>query len=133
MADKTKTITQAELIAGVKPVQVYDALLDPQKHAAFTGAGATGDPKVGGAFTAWDGYITGKHLELEPPRRIVQEWKTSEWPAGSPPSRLEWTLVQVGDDTKVSLVHSRVPASQAESYRQGWIDYYWTPLKKYFS
>ena len=26
-----------------------------------------------------------------------------------------------------------VPAEQADSYRQGWIDYYWTPLRAYFT
>jgi hypothetical protein len=31
------------------------------------------------------------------------------------------------------MVHSQVPASQADQYRQGWVDYYWTPLKAYFS
>jgi hypothetical protein len=30
------------------------------------------------------------------------------------------------------MIHSKVPVEQAESYRQGWIDFYWEPLKKYF-
>jgi hypothetical protein len=34
---------------------------------------------------------------------------------------------------RVTLVHSEVPESQAAAYRQGWVDYYWTPLKEYFS
>jgi activator of HSP90 ATPase len=130
---KTRTITQTERIPGVKPVQVYDALVSPKKHAAFTGAAATGVARPGGEFTAWDGYITGKYVELDPPRRILQEWRTTEWPQGSPPSLVEWTFAVQGDDTEVTLSHSEVPASQAESYRQGWIDYYWTPLKKYFA
>src|SRR5260370_38991126 len=94
MAAKSKTIVQTEFIPGVKPAQVYDALVNARKHAAFTGAAATGAAKVGGKFTAWDGYIFGKHLELEPPRRIVQEWATTEWPAGSPPSKLEWVFAE---------------------------------------
>ncbi len=128
----TTTIQQTDFIAGAKPYEVYDALVDARKHAEFTGAKATGQAKVGAKFTAWDGYITGKHLVLEPGRRLVQEWTTNEWPAGASPSRLEWTFVAKGDGTQVTLVHTDVPAEQAETYRTGWIDYYWDPLKQFF-
>ncbi len=131
--EKTKTIKQTEFIPGAKPEEVYSALLDARKHAAFTGSPATGTNRVGGKFTAWDGYISGKNLELEPGKRIVQEWKTTEWPVGSPPSRLEWTFKAKAGGTQAVLVQSEVPSSQADSYRQGWIDYYWTPLKVFFS
>jgi hypothetical protein len=30
------------------------------------------------------------------------------------------------------MVHSNVPAEQADDYAQGWIDFYWKPLKEYF-
>ena len=128
----TTTIKQTEFIPGAKPQEVYDALVDPRKHTEFTGAKATGQAKAGAKFTAWDGYITGKHLQLEPGKRLVQEWSTSEWPANAPPSQLEWTFLRKGDGTEVTMVHSGVPAEQAESYRQGWIDSYWEPLKQYF-
>ena len=31
------------------------------------------------------------------------------------------------------MVQSDVPASQAADYEQGWVKYYWTPLKAYFA
>ena len=133
MAERTKTIRQREFFPGVKPVELYDALINAKKHTAFTGAKATCVARVEGRFTAWDGYITGTNRELERGRRIVQEWKTTEWPAASPPSRLVWTFAEKRGGTAVTMVHSKVPASQAESYRQGWIDYYWTPLQEYFA
>jgi activator of HSP90 ATPase len=128
---KTSTITQKVTIPA-SPDEVYDAFMDPKKHAAFTGAEATCDPEVGGEFSAWDGYITGKNLDLERGKRIVQEWSTSEWPEGYPPSRLELTFAKVKDGTELTMVHSEVPASQVEEYRQGWIDNYWDLLKGYF-
>jgi len=128
----TTTIKQTEHIPGVKPHEVYDALVDPRKHTAFTGSKATGQARVGAKFTAWDGYISGKYLVLEPGRRLVQEWMTTGWPDGAPPSHLEWTFAPKGDGTDVTMVHSQVPAEQAESYRQGSIDYYWDTLKQYF-
>ena len=78
---KTTTITQ-KVVIPASPEEVYDAFMDAKKHSAFTGAKATSDAKVGGEFSAWDGYITGKNLELEKGKRIVQEWITTEWPEG---------------------------------------------------
>jgi activator of HSP90 ATPase len=53
--------------------------MDPKKHSEFTGSKATGKPRVGSKFTAWDGYITGKNLKLVRGKKIVQEWKTTDW------------------------------------------------------
>jgi activator of HSP90 ATPase len=128
----TTTIKQTQLIPGAKPQHVYDALVDPRKHTEFTGARATGQAKVGAKFTAWDGYISGKHLIMEPGRRLVQEWTTTDWPAGVPASQLEWTFLSKGDGAEVTLTQSGVPEDQAPLYSQGWIDYYWDPLKLYF-
>ena len=107
--------------------------MDAKKHSAFTGAKATSNAKVGGEFSAWDGYITGKNLELEKGKRIVQEWVTSEWPEGYGPSRLEFTFCKVKGGTEITMRHSDIPAEQADEYKQGWIDNYWEPLKTYFT
>jgi len=129
---KTTTIKQKEFIAA-KPVEIYDALLNEEKHSAFTGARATCERRVGGRFTAWDGYISGKNLKLENGSRIVQEWKTTEWPSGCKPSLLEFKFKVKGRGTEVTMIQKNVPSAQADNYRKGWIDYYWMPLKKYFS
>jgi len=81
---KVKTIEQ-EIIVPATPVEVYAAFMDAKKHSAFTGSRATCDPRVGGEFTAWGGYISGKNLELEQGKRIVQEWVTTDWPEEYPP------------------------------------------------
>ena len=128
---KITTIKQ-KIILQASPSEVYHALLDPKKHSEFTGSKATGRAQVGAEFTAWDGYISGKNLELEKGKRIVQEWVTSEWPEGYPPSRLEFTLKEVDGKTELTMVHSDIPAEQKEELKQGWIDFYWEPLKKYF-
>ncbi len=131
MTPKTKTIEQTEFIPA-RPEEVYDAFINAKKHASFTGSKATSEARVGGEFTAWDGYIFGKHLKLEKGKRIVQEWKTTEWPSGYPPSIVEFSFKDKKGRTELTMVHSKVPAEQAESYRQGWIDFYWEPMKEYF-
>ena len=112
--------------------KVFNAWLSSDGHSAMTGSAAKVDGKVGGAFTAWDGYIFGKTLEMESPRRIVQAWRTSEFPEGAPDSRVEILFDKVKDGTKVTLVHSAMPEDQVESYRQGWEDFYFKPMKEYF-
>jgi activator of HSP90 ATPase len=113
-------------------MDVYEAFLDAKKHAAFTGSKATSDPRAGGKFTAWDGYISGRNLELEKGKKIVQEWVTSEWPEGLPPSRLTLTFKKVKGGTEISMVQSEAPEEQAEELKDGWTEFYWKPLKEYF-
>jgi uncharacterized protein YndB with AHSA1/START domain len=131
MTRKTTTIIQ-KVVIPASPEEVYDAFMDARKHSEFTGSEATCDPTVGGKFTAWDGYISGRNLELQKGKRIVQEWITTEWPKGYPPSTLELTFRKVKDGTEVKMTHSQVPEEQADEYRQGWIDNYWDLLKAYF-
>ncbi len=76
------TITQKVVIPKVSPKQVYEAYVDPKKHSEFTDSKATGKPVVGGKFTAWDGYISGKFLELESGKRVVQDWTSTDFPEG---------------------------------------------------
>src|ERR1039457_4495251 len=96
------------------PETVYTAWLNGKQHGAFTGGKATVDARVGGALTAWDGYITGTTVELEPSHRIVQRWRTTEFPAGSPDSLLEITLRPVATGTELTLVHTEIPDGQGK-------------------
>jgi uncharacterized protein YndB with AHSA1/START domain len=125
-------VIRQTVVIGASPLEVYQAYVDPKKHAAFTGTGVTGTPKVGGKFTAGDGYISGKYVELEPGKLIKHEWTTTEWPTGYPPSIFELTLKPKGTGTELRMVHSKVPAEQVDYYAEGWRDYYWGPLKEYF-
>ncbi len=115
------------------PRQVYEAWLDSAEHSAFTGDEATIEPTVGGAFNAGSGYIQGTTLELEPDARIVQSWRTTDFPEGAEDSRLEVLLDEVPDGTRVTLLHTNIPDGQGEDYEQGWKEYYLEPMKRYFS
>ena len=113
--------------------QIYSAWLTSEGHSEMTGSAARVDGKVGGKFSAWDGYISGRTLELEPSRRILQAWRTTEFPEGAPDSRLEVLLLPAEGRTKLTLIHTEIPEGQAGSYRQGWQDFYFTPMQEYFS
>jgi activator of HSP90 ATPase len=126
------TTLKQKVILTASPEAIYEAFTDPRKHTEFTGSKATGKVKVCGKFTAWDGYIFGRYLEFEKGKRLVQEWQTTEWPDGYPPSKFELTFNPVPEGTEVSMVHSDIPLEQKDELADGWKDFYWKPLKKYF-
>ena len=132
MEIKKSTIIQ-NVIIKASPKEVYNAFMDPKKHSEFTGSKATGKMSVGTEFTAWDGYIHGKYLVLEEGKKIIQNWVTTDWPPDFPPSRLELTFMDLGDKTEITLLHSDVPISQEIDLKQGWINFYWKPLKDFFN
>ncbi len=114
------------------PAQIFQRWVDGEGHAEMTGAAASSDPRPGGAFTAWDGYIRGQHVALEPPDRIVQRWRTAEFPADAGDSLVEITLQPEGSGTRLRLVHTEIPAGQGERYRGGWERFYFQPMRAFF-
>ncbi len=121
------------LFPGKSAEDIYTAWLDSQAHSAMTGSPAEVEPGVGGKFTAWDRYIQGQTLASEPYRRILQAWRTTDFPEDSPDSRLEILIEQVEGGARVTLLHSEIPEGQGEDYRQGWEEYYFEPMERYFS
>jgi activator of HSP90 ATPase len=89
--------------------------------------------RVGSQFSAWDGYITGKTLELTPHSRILQSWRTTDFAGEEPDSLLEVLLVEAKGGTRVTLNHANIPAGHGPEYKKGWIDFYFKPMKGYFA
>jgi activator of HSP90 ATPase len=115
-----------------KPEEIYESWLDSKKHSEMTGSEAKVQPRINGRFTAWDGYIEGKTVEMDPGRRIVQKWRTTDFPSGSPDSNVEIILEEVEKGTKIVLIHTEIPEGQKDDYKQGWKDFYFDPMKDYF-
>lgn len=113
--------------------RVYTAWLDSTEHTAMTGGTATAEPIADSDHSAWDGYITGKTLELEEGKRILQSWRTSEFPQDAEDSLLEILLQDNEHGCLVTLNHSNIPEGQGEQYNSGWKDHYFDPMKVYFS
>jgi activator of HSP90 ATPase len=113
------------------PEEIYHTWLSSDGHSAMTGSPASVSTEVGGEFDAWDGYIHGRNLELKPGKRIVQSWRTTEFSADEPDSRIEITLEPVGDQTKLTLKHTDLPP-HGRQYEQGWVESYFEPMEEYF-
>ncbi len=128
-----KTKFTVHTMLPTEPEKVFRAWLSTEGHAAMTGSPAKVEPRVGGTFIAWDGYITGKTLELRPYSRIVQAWRTSEFAETDPDSRIEVVIEPAEGGAMLTLTHSDIPAGQAESYESGWEESYFAPMREYFS
>ncbi len=128
-----KTAFTISTVLPATPEQVFRAWLSTEGHSAMTGSAAKVEPRVGGAFRAWDGYITGRTTALKPYTRIVQSWRTTEFPEDSGDSQIEIVLEAAKGGTKLTLTHTNIPEGQAESYESGWDESYFQPMKAYFS
>lgn len=114
------------------PQQVYDAWLNSDQHSAMTGGEAIVSDLVGDSFTAWDGYIEGKNVELIPCSRIVQHWRTSEFENSDEDSLLEIEFKARNGNTILTIRHSNLPEHGIQ-YKMGWVENYFDPMKAYFS
>jgi activator of HSP90 ATPase len=108
--------------------EVYELLMDAKKHSAL----AAGDEvkisrKVGGKFNV-GGYIEGVNLELVQDGKIVQSWRYEDWPTGHF-SKATFSFKEESGKTKMVFTQTGVPVQFYEDIKQGWIDYYWTPMK----
>ena len=125
---KTETIRQS-ITLKASPHEIYEMLMDSRKHAKFTEAKARISRKVGGKFTAMDGYIDGVNIDLQPDEKIVQSWRGSDWPEGHY-SRATFSLKKVKNGTHLTFTQSGVPDQYYHDISQGWRDYYWKPMKE---
>jgi activator of HSP90 ATPase len=113
------------------PHDVFEALMDAKKHGAFTGDTATINRRVGGTFSVFGGYATGKTLRLEKDKVIVQAWRSTDFGKDDPDSKAMFHFSKKGDGTRLIFVQSDVPDAISDDIKQGWIDFYWNPLKDY--
>lgn len=113
------------------PDEVYEAWLSSDGHSKMTSSPAHVSSEVGGRFNAWDGYISGKNLELDPGRRIVQSRRGASYKDSDADSQIEVIFEAVDGGTKITLTHTNVPDDQG-SHEAGWTTHYFEPMKSYF-
>lgn len=131
ISSSSKVIKQ-KVIFSATPTEVYDLLMNSKKHAAFTGGAAKVSSKMGGKVEAYDGYIEAKNVELVKDKKIVQDWRASDWPEGVW-SRVRMELQGVKTGTQLTFSQTGVPANFVQDITQGWNDFYWTPMQAWLA
>ena len=113
--------------------QIYDAWLDSLAHSQMTGGEALMSDELGAEVSAWNGYISGRNLELVPGARIVQSWRTTEFTDAHEDSTITVTLEETPNGTLLTLVHGNVPDEQRSYEQGGWQSNYFEPMQDYFA
>jgi activator of HSP90 ATPase len=128
----TYAYEQSDEIPGTAQ-EISDAWMSRAGHTAMTGGDARFDPRVGGTFTAWHGYIVARTTALEPGRRIVQTWRTADVAESDADSPIEVLLEPLPAGTRLRLVHTRVPDRLHGFEDGGWQAHYFDPMRAYFA
>lgn len=113
------------------PQQVWDALVEPSWTRRYFHETAFDSPPVKGepfrtSTPDGSGAIDGVIEELDPPHRLVHTWHTlyDAELSKEPPSRVEWTVDQVGDGlTRLRLEHGDLAFSPLTwaHVKDGWV------------
>ncbi|KAG6596245.1 Activator of 90 kDa heat shock protein ATPase-like 1, partial [Cucurbita argyrosperma subsp. sororia] len=133
-----KTITMTEKFSCRANI-LFEILMDDNRWKGFTQSNAKISKEVGGEISIFDGSVTGKNLELEEGKLIVQQWRFGSWPDGIH-STVKLTLEEPEPGvTIVKLIHSDVPeedrygnATVVENTERGWRDLIFNKIKAVF-
>ena len=116
-------------IINASPSEVWKALTEPAYIEAWGGTEVEMSDQVDGKFSLWDGSIHGTNVEVEPERKLVQEWYGGIW---EDPSSVQFTLHEEADGTtRLELVQENVPDEDAADIDSGWDTYYLGAIKDF--
>ena len=104
---RTKTMRQSVTFRA-KPHEIYEVLMDTDKHSSLTGSEVQIDRNVSSEFSVYGGDIKGVNLELVPDQKIVQSWRYSDWPEGHY-SKATFSIKEIPDGTRLTFIQTRVP------------------------
>lgn len=124
---ETKSIRQSVTFMA-SPHTVYELLMDSKKHSVLAGSEAKISRRVGGKFNVGN-EIEGVQLGLVPDEKIMQTWRYADWPKGHY-SKAIFSLKKADGKTTLTFTQTGVPSEFCDDIKQGWIDYYWTPMKE---
>jgi activator of HSP90 ATPase len=124
------TVTLAAVLPK-SPSRLYQMYLDPKVHAAFTGAPVKISARVGAAFEAFGGALSGKILQLVPNRLIVQSWRSTQFAKRDLDSTLVLSFWSDPGGARIELTHINVADSDFAGVSEGWWKYYWNPWRAY--
>ena len=111
------------------PEDVYTALTNPFTLELWTGDPAEMSTEPGSEFSLWEGNITGKNLEFEEGKKIVQKWYFDGEPAES------IVTIKLHPDragTSVELKHTNIPDAAYMDIAEGWDSSYFGALAEFF-
>jgi activator of HSP90 ATPase len=104
---------------------VYNALVNPNVIELWTGDDVVMDDKVGTEFSLYEGNISGKNLEIEKEKKIVQQWYFGEQEEAS---IVTIKLHADKENTSVEVRQTNIPDDAYENIVEGWSYAYFEPI-----
>ena len=116
-------------IIPASPEEVYQALTNPITIKLWTSEEAEMSTIPGSEFSMWDGSITGKNIEFQENKLIVQQWYFEE---ASDNSMVTIKLHQHEDGTSVEVRHTNIPDDEYNDIVEGWDSTYMGVLQDFY-
>ncbi len=125
---ETDEVLEHETRVSASPETVFQYFTDPARMVQWMGTEATLDPRPGGVCRinpSGHAVMSGRFLEVDPPRRIVFAWGWETKLYATPPQStvVEVSLRPEGDETVVRLVHRCLHTGAVAFHRAGWAHY----------
>ncbi|AIM39319.1 ATPase [Sphingobacterium sp. ML3W] len=117
-------------IIPAEPEEIYLALTTDITIRLWTGDLVEINPVVGGEFSMWDGAITGKFIELDQNKKIVQQWFFGDQEADS---IVTIKLHEHKKGTSVEINHINIPEEDYDDIIAGWDNPYMSSLLDFYT
>jgi activator of HSP90 ATPase len=114
---------------GATPDEIYAALTNPLTLELWTGEPAEMSTVPGSEFDLWGGSITGKNIEFEEGKKVVQQWY---FDGQDEPSIVTIKLHDNKGSTSVELRHTNIPDEAYTDIVEGWNDAYFGSIAEFF-
>lgn len=124
-----KTIKQ-KVKFRASPSWIFALLADSKRHTKLTGQTAKISRKVGGPFSVRGGQVTGINVDLVPGERLVQAWRTKDFPRGVfSMAAFQLSPTKTGG-TELVLTHRGVPKNLIPKIEKDWKKNYWDKIRR---
>jgi uncharacterized protein YndB with AHSA1/START domain len=121
------TMTVFEIYIKTTPERLWEAITDTEMRKKYSfGVATTSDWQPGSGYkSSVPGVVdiaTGKNLEVDPPRRLVQSFTAlwSEDVQREGESRVTWEIEPVGDSCRLSVTHDQLSEGANSELWGGW-------------
>jgi uncharacterized protein YndB with AHSA1/START domain len=121
------TMTVFEIYVKTTPERLWEAITSEEMRARYSfGVGTVSDWTQGSEYkSAVPGVVdiaSGEHLEVDPPRRLVQSFNAlwSEDVKRYGTTRVTWEIVPVGTSCQLRVTHDQMSEDASSELFGGW-------------
>ncbi|MCU0453395.1 MAG: SRPBCC domain-containing protein [Bacteroidetes bacterium] len=117
-------------VVDASPAEVFRSLTDARRLRAWSGQAGRVPKRIGGTFSWFDGWATGRVLAYEEGKRLAMTWSVSTWSKETQASIVRIDLTGTTKRTTVRIRHTGLPnVKESASHKQGWEEFVFGPLR----